>query len=131
MALIPLLSVLSKLPVVLTVLLCLARLRLRPRKSISICFIFVCFFFQAEDGIRDLIVTGVQTCALPISTSGSVPGTNFSGSCGRAVRRTSCDSLRGTDGAADPIRRDIAGSSAGSRRRRALQIGRASCRERV
>src|SRR2546430_15759794 len=28
------------------------------------CFIF---FFQAEDGIRDLTVTGVQTCALPIS----------------------------------------------------------------
>src|SRR5215469_10906684 len=26
------------------------------------------FFFQAEDGIRDLYVTGVQTCALPIST---------------------------------------------------------------
>src|SRR5206468_8553579 len=26
----------------------------------------VFFFFQAEDGIRDLIVTGVQTCALPI-----------------------------------------------------------------
>src|SRR5206468_7382760 len=25
-------------------------------------------FFQAEDGIRDLIVTGVQTCALPISS---------------------------------------------------------------
>src|SRR2546428_5143150 len=30
-------------------------------------FIFSFFFFQAEDGIRDLIVTGVQTCALPIS----------------------------------------------------------------
>src|SRR2546421_3045012 len=29
-------------------------------------FIFFFFFFQAEDGIRDLIVTGVQTCALPI-----------------------------------------------------------------
>src|SRR5256712_6183602 len=29
-----------------------------------VCF----FFFQAEDGIRDLIVTGVQTCALPICT---------------------------------------------------------------
>src|SRR5206468_5751745 len=29
----------------------------------------VFFFFQAEDGIRDLIVTGVQTCALPISRS--------------------------------------------------------------
>src|SRR2546430_8000409 len=27
------------------------------------------FFFQAEDGIRDLTVTGVQTCALPISES--------------------------------------------------------------
>src|SRR5688572_30877798 len=26
----------------------------------------VVFFFQAEDGIRDLTVTGVQTCALPI-----------------------------------------------------------------
>src|SRR2546427_9394512 len=26
------------------------------------------FFFQAEDGIRDLTVTGVQTCALPISS---------------------------------------------------------------
>src|SRR2546425_1807305 len=28
----------------------------------------VFFFFQAEDGIRDKLVTGVQTCALPIST---------------------------------------------------------------
>src|SRR2546427_3331883 len=28
------------------------------------------FFFQAEDGIRDLTVTGVQTCALPISIGG-------------------------------------------------------------
>src|SRR5437764_6808979 len=28
-----------------------------------------CFFFQAEDGIRDTSVTGVQTCALPISLS--------------------------------------------------------------
>src|SRR6266536_4739167 len=27
------------------------------------------FFFQAEDGIRDPLVTGVQTCALPISPS--------------------------------------------------------------
>ena len=31
--------------------------------------VYVClfFFFQAEDGIRDIGVTGVQTCALPIS----------------------------------------------------------------
>src|SRR5699024_11862367 len=30
--------------------------------------IVFCFFFQAEDGIRDRNVTGVQTCALPISS---------------------------------------------------------------
>src|SRR5207245_3596085 len=29
---------------------------------------YISFFFQAEDGIRDATVTGVQTCALPIST---------------------------------------------------------------
>src|SRR5205823_11675068 len=33
-----------------------------------IFFFFFFFFFQAEDGIRDKLVTGVQTCALPIST---------------------------------------------------------------
>src|SRR2546430_6309192 len=32
------------------------------------------FFFQAEDGIRDLTVTGVQTCALPISAAGARAG---------------------------------------------------------
>src|SRR2546430_12196930 len=31
------------------------------------CCSFIFFFFQAEDGIRDLTVAGVQTCALPIS----------------------------------------------------------------
>src|SRR6266496_5585992 len=31
------------------------------------------FFFQAEDGIRDLYVTGVQTCALPISLACEQP----------------------------------------------------------
>src|SRR5207248_6833586 len=30
------------------------------------CYFFFFFFFQAEDGIRDRTVTGVQTCALPI-----------------------------------------------------------------
>src|SRR2546430_2837869 len=33
---------------------------------VDLCEVFF-FFFQAEDGIRDLTVTGVQTCALPIS----------------------------------------------------------------
>src|SRR5216683_558099 len=41
------------------------------------CFFFF-FFFQAEDGIRDLIVTGVQTCALPI----------FAGEVAEALRKT-------------------------------------------
>src|SRR2546422_6533895 len=31
------------------------------------------FFFQAEDGIRDVAVTGVQTCALPISARRRLP----------------------------------------------------------
>src|SRR5207244_8480750 len=38
----------------------------------------LCLFFQAEDGIRDDLVTGVQTCALPICEAygvrGAVPG---------------------------------------------------------
>src|SRR5688572_18267157 len=33
------------------------------------------FFFQAEDGIRDLTVTGVQTCALPIFSAGTARST--------------------------------------------------------
>src|SRR6266702_7273261 len=32
-------------------------------------YVYVFFFFQAEDGIRDGHVTGVQTCALPISAT--------------------------------------------------------------
>src|SRR5258707_128814 len=38
-------------------------------KVLNVCFflLFFFFFFQAEDGIRDIGVTGVQTCALPIS----------------------------------------------------------------
>ena len=38
-------------------------------KGVGLCslVLLVCvFFFQAEDGIRDIGVTGVQTCALPI-----------------------------------------------------------------
>src|SRR5690606_39972548 len=36
------------------------------------------FFFQAEDGIRDFHVTGVQTCALPISSTPSLRFNTFS-----------------------------------------------------
>src|SRR5205807_8815175 len=38
------------------------------------------FFFQAEDGIRDYKVTGVQTCALPISVLGTPTVTELFGS---------------------------------------------------
>src|SRR6266536_5196359 len=45
------------------------------------------FFFQAEDGIRDPLVTGVQTCALPISTATACAssGTASSGSSSSAA----------------------------------------------
>src|SRR5437660_7149749 len=46
--------------------------------SLFACFCFF-FFFQAEDGIRDGHVTGVQTCALPIS-----PRRKYFGSSGGA-----------------------------------------------
>src|SRR5690606_40985761 len=42
---------------------------------------FYCFFFQAEDGIRDFHVTGVQTCALPI-LSAETRRTRRTGACG-------------------------------------------------
>src|SRR2546430_5418309 len=46
------------------------------------------FFFQAEDGIRDLTVTGVQTCALPICLS--LPEWRSSASTSAARSPTRC-----------------------------------------
>src|SRR5688572_32681330 len=40
-------------------------------------FLFLFFFFQAEDGIRDLTVTGVQTCAF--RSTESSPSSSFAG----------------------------------------------------
>src|SRR2546430_9574216 len=40
--------------------------------DVDACRSLFFFFFQAEDGIRDLTVTGVQTCALPICGSTSM-----------------------------------------------------------
>src|SRR5712664_4437796 len=57
---------------------------------------FFFFFFQAEDGIRDLIVTGVQTCALPIYQPKSFQGgvaRNSAGArcpCGASLPRSTC-----------------------------------------
>src|SRR2546429_340634 len=45
----------------------LSLLRFRLPSRLPMMFIlWMVFFFQAEDGIRDVAVTGVQTCALPI-----------------------------------------------------------------
>src|SRR6266513_4824842 len=52
------------------------------------------FFFQAEDGIRDRNVTGVQTCALPISSWTSVePRIRSRASCDRRCSTRTRDPL--------------------------------------
>src|SRR3989440_2383091 len=86
------------------------------------------FFFQAEDGIRDLIVTGVQTCALPIlwRAGGTLvtvgdSHTKTAPSPARSGRNSSH-----TTSAPPTARRCSNGSTAPC-----LEIGRASCRERV
>src|SRR5260370_708993 len=69
------------------------------------------FFFQAEDGIRDSSVTGVQTCALPISLSAwAIEGT-LSGPRRRYARRTQTTSSRPPSAAAT---KSFASSHAGS-----------------
>src|SRR5215467_4691894 len=52
------------------------------------------FFFQAEDGIRDYKVTGVQTCALPISSCGRRSGRKARRSRSSSAFRTSTRSSR-------------------------------------
>src|SRR3712207_6715624 len=54
------------------------------KKMCDSCFFF---FFQAEDGIRDIGVTGVQTCALPISTS-MIPEGAWALAVGKAVDKS-------------------------------------------
>src|SRR6266566_7384970 len=53
------------------------------------------FFFQAEDGIRDYKVTGVQTCALPISRPG--PFLGATGSWDDPAQGVRCEAPRGID----------------------------------
>src|SRR5437773_4623428 len=89
----------------------------------------VLFFFQAEDGIRDRDVTGVQTCALPI----------FRGlQLGAAVALVAVLAISRLRGWQRLIDRLPAGLRAGAAElaemswggRLIAQIGRASCRER-
>src|SRR5258707_413036 len=76
------------------------------------------FFFQAEDGIRDIGVTGVQTCALPIFSSPSIYSGVASGSW--TVAKRCLGAINWKKSRITP-----------SRGRTPIEIGRASCRERV
>src|SRR5262249_56946316 len=76
------------------------------------------FVFQAEDGIRDWSVTGVQTCALPIYAGAAVPGED--GQARRALLRR-----RGTRGVHASDRRSAGpGVGATCDRRRAARSER-------
>src|SRR5438034_9288650 len=61
--------------------------------SYLLCMFCFFFFFQAEDGIRDHCVTGVQTCALPISWGGA-GGCATSAASRSCWRATSCPGFR-------------------------------------
>src|SRR5689334_23736355 len=62
-------------------------------------FMVLSFFFQAEDGIRDGTVTGVQTCALPILARGGLAsyGLNY-----RTASRHAATYVRRVLAGADP-----------------------------
>src|SRR2546430_6687670 len=85
------------------------------------------FFFQAEDGIRDLTVTGVQTCALPIYRRHGSPNrlTNLGEfdateeKCPLSVQTHRGGTQRGKP------------TEAACNVQNSAKIGRASCRERV
>src|SRR5256885_5428604 len=87
------------------------------------------FFFQAEDGIRDYKVTGVQTCALPICPSKHGPQrSNARRALSSNCCNTSQESMQNHSWALLPQKRVawvLKTAVAG------VQIGRASCRERV
>src|SRR3712207_8656624 len=86
------------------------------------------FFFQAEDGIRDIGVTGVQTCALPIC-AGNVGGTTAQ----RLAERNYADVVLVdiVEGLPQGKALDILESGPVIGFDSKVKIGRASCRERV
>src|SRR5258708_15001278 len=93
----------------------------------NITSLLIFFFFQAEDGIRDDLVTGVQTCALPISARAAILPACVSTVTSRplqVMRLTGVDSETGTCSPSFAI-------SVPRPWRQATKIGRASCRERV
>src|SRR2546430_17579129 len=69
----------------------------------------VCIFFQAEDGIRYLTVTGVQTCALPISPR----RLSVVESCGGSSPMARSRSISRPRGSPRPLKNGSAGSGEG------------------
>src|SRR5690606_40427724 len=92
--------------------------------SAAAWFLLFFFFFQAEDGIRDFHVTGVQTCALPIWRD-----IGFRGQAACDLQHVVGVEAVGGDG----LEEGGGNGRLGGRRglRFCVEIGRASCRERV
>src|SRR5688572_32331357 len=90
----------------------------------------VVFFFQAEDGIRDLTVTGVQTCALPIS-SGERYEAQVAETQHRVRSGESLSSIASRYGTSIATIAELNNLDRPYRIRAGQEIGRASCRERV
>src|SRR5437764_4207788 len=87
----------------------------------------VFFFFQAEDGIRDTSVTGVQTCALPIylDRSAIVSERHFAANSCRRFFSTAIVGAKWSKDVMESHHPRIQSKVFG------VEIGRASCRERV
>src|SRR5262249_59261367 len=78
--------------------------------SSALLFLYF-FFFQAEDGIRDWSVTGVQTCALPISN-------DYHGAAYEFLRNDKTDARSFFSPGKAPLRYNIFGTSVGGPIRR-------------
>src|SRR5438046_6845438 len=100
------------------------------------------FFFHAEDGIRDWSVTGVQTCALPISPKGARQLQRGHSKAGRMSLSIDRDKPQSADKPTlykqirlDIEQRILTGEWPPGHRipfeHELMEIGRASCRERV
>src|SRR5205823_11826128 len=90
---------------------------------------FYFFFFQAEDGIRDKLVTGVQTCALPISPLRSDERSNSMSSNEDLINDVNDELF--WDPKVDNTAIAVSADDGRIALRGTVEIGRASCRERA
>src|SRR5207245_7406962 len=89
------------------------------------------FFFQAEDGIRDATVTGVQTCALPISLDGTHGDPVLVHESHPAQTERLAALARPRAHEYDSCTRRVRGPQLAGAAGVVEEIGRASCRERA